>query len=149
MCVPAGALEDPTISNAKGIYLYNLENNKAVYSLNVEEQIYPTSTVKIMTGILAIENLSGRLDETITVTAEMLSEVRGNNIGLAAGEMVTIDSMIRALLVNGANDAAYVLAYTISGSAQEFVTQMNTKAKELGAHLRPVRVSPMPPRKTL
>lgn len=134
MCVPAGALEDPTISNAKGIYLYNLENNKAVYSLNAEEQIYPTSTVKIMTGILAIENLSGRLDETITVTAEMLSEVRGNNIGLAAGEMVTIDSMIRALLVNGANDAAYVLAYTISGSAQEFVTQMNTKAKELGAH---------------
>ena len=48
--------------------------------------------------------------------------------------MVTIDSMIRALLVNGANDAAYVLAHTISGSTEEFVTLMNTKAKELGAH---------------
>ncbi len=118
----------------KGIYLYNLENNKAVFTQNAEEQVYPTSTVKIMTGILAIENLSERLDENITVTSSMLSAVSGNNIGLAAGEIVTIDSMIRALLVNGANDAAYVLAHTVSGSTEEFVTLMNTKAKELGAH---------------
>lgn len=134
LSIPSAALEDPTVSNAKGIYLYNLENNKAVFTQNAEEQVYPTSTVKIMTGILAIENLSDRLDENITVTASMLSAVSGNNIGLVAGEIVTIDSMIRALLVNGANDAAYVLAYTVSGSTEEFVTLMNTKAKELGAH---------------
>ncbi len=115
LSVRSAALEDPTVSNA-------------------EEQVYPTSTVKIMTGILAIENLSERLDENITVTSSMLSAVSGNNIGLAAGEIVTIDSMIRALLVNGANDAAYVLAHTVSGSTEEFVTLMNTKAKELGAH---------------
>lgn len=134
LSIPSAALEDPTVSNAKGIYLYNLENNKAVFTQNAEEQVYPTSTVKIMTGILAIENLSDRLNENITVTASMLSAVSGNNIGLVAGEIVTIDSMIRALLVNGANDAAYVLAYTVSGSTEEFVTLMNTKAKELGAH---------------
>ena len=134
LSVPSAALEDPTVSNAKGIYLYNLENNKAVFTQNAEEQVYPTSTVKIMTGILAIENLSERLDENITVTSSMLSAVSGNNIGLATGEIVTIDSMIRALLVNGANDAAYVLAHTVSGSTEEFVTLMNTKAKELGAH---------------
>ncbi len=134
LSVRSAALEDPTVSNAKGIYLYNLENNKAVFTQNAEEQVYPTSTVKIMTGILAIENLSERLDENITVTSSMLSAVSGNNIGLAAGEIVTIDSMIRALLVNGANDAAYVLAHTVSGSTEEFVTLMNTKAKELGAH---------------
>ena len=134
LSVRSAALEDPTVSNAKGIYLYNLENNKAVFTQNAEEQVYPTSTVKIMTGILAIENLSERLDENITVTSSMLSAVSGNNIGLAAGEIVTIDSMIRALLVNGANDAAYVLAHTVSGSPEEFVTLMNTKAKELGAH---------------
>jgi len=134
LSIPSAALEDPTVSNAKGIYLYNLENNKTVFAQNAEEQVYPTSTVKIMTGILAIENLSDRLDENITVTSSMLSAVSGNNIGLAAGEIVTIDSMIRALLVNGANDAAYVLAHTVSGSTEEFVTLMNTKAKELGAH---------------
>ncbi len=134
LSVRSAALEDPTVSNAKGIYLYNLENNKAVFTQNAEEQVYPTSTVKIMTGILAIENLSERLDENITVTSSMLSAVSGNNIGLAAGEIVTIDSMIRALLVNGANVAAYVLAHTVSGSTEEFVTLMNTKAKELGAH---------------
>lgn len=134
LCVPSAALEDPVVSNAKGIYLYNLENDRAVFTLNPDEQLYPTSTVKMMTGILAIENLSDRLDESVTVTAEMMSAVSGNNIGLAAGEIVTIDSMLRALLVNGANDAAYVLAYTVSGSAEEFVTLMNTRAKELGAH---------------
>ncbi len=134
LSVRSAALEDPTVSNAKGIYLYILKNNKALFPQNAEEQVYPTSTVKIMTGILAIENLSERLDENITVTSSMLSAVSGNNIGLAAGEIVTIDSMIRALLVNGANDAAYVLAHTVSGSTEEFVTLMNTKAKELGAH---------------
>ena len=49
LSVPSAALEDPTVSNAKGIYLYNLENNKAVFTQNAEEQVYPTSTVKIMT----------------------------------------------------------------------------------------------------
>ena len=45
LCIPSAALEDPVVSNADGIYLYNLENDKAVFTLNAEERLYPTSTV--------------------------------------------------------------------------------------------------------
>lgn len=127
------ALKDPEVTNAAAVCLINVENDRTVYTLNAEETVYPTSTVKIMTGIVAIEALSDRLEESVTVTSAMMAEVSGNNIGLSAGEIVTVDSMIRALLCNGANDAAYVLAHTVAGSTEAFVTLMNTKARELGA----------------
>ena len=128
------ALEDPVVSNTKSVYLYNLENKQAVYKLNADEKVYPTSTVKLMTGIVALETLKDRLDEKVTVTAEMLSYVSGNNIGLDAGETVKIRDMLGAMLVNGANDAAYVLALTAADSLEDFVLLMNKRANELGAH---------------
>ncbi len=131
--VPSSAIDDPTIENVGGALVYNFENEKTVFQYNANEKIYPTSTVKIMTGIVAIESLGERLDEKITITSEMMAPVSGNNIKLKAGETVTIRDMIWTLLVNGANDSAYVLAFTVSGSAEKFVSKMNTRAKELGA----------------
>ena len=128
------ALEDPEVANAAAVYLYNMENKKAVYKLNAEEKVYPTSTVKLMTGIVALETLKDRLDEKVTVTAEMMSYVSGNNIGLEAGEIVVIKDMLGAMLVNGANDAAYVLALTCADSLELFVQLMNKRANELGAY---------------
>lgn len=133
LALPTAAIEEPEINNIAGALVYNVENQKTVYKYKAEEKIFPTSTVKIMTGILAVEALGDRLEEKITVTKEMLSKVSGNNIKLEAGDVVTVKDMIWTLLVNGANDSAYVLAYTVSGSLEKFVTRMNTRAKELGA----------------
>lgn len=133
LTIPSVAIEEPVVNNIGGAVVYNVENEKTVYKYKAEEKIYPTSTVKIMTGILAVEALGDRLDEKITITKEMISKVSGNNIKLAAGDVVTVRDMIWTLLVNGANDSAYVLAYTVSGSLEKFVTRMNTRAKELGA----------------
>ena len=129
----SSAIDDPSISNVEGALVYNFENNKTVFQYNADEKIYPTSATKLMTGILAVEELGNRLDERITITSEMMSHVSGNNIKLKAGESVTIRDMIWTLLVNGANDSAYVIAYTVSDSLESFVTRMNTRAKELGA----------------
>ena len=131
---PVSALEEPTVYDAASAYLYNIENSRAIFSYEPDKEVYPTSTVKLMTGIVALETLSDRLDETVTVTGTMLSEVVGNNIGLQAGETVKIRDMLGALLVNGANDAAYVLAYTAAGNATEFIQKMNAKAAEIGAN---------------
>ncbi len=130
------ALEDPEISNAASAYLYNIENSQAIYTYNPEVKVYPTSTVKIMVGIIALESLADRLDEKVTITRDMLSEVSGNNIKLQVGEEVKINDLIGALLVNGANDAAYALAYTVSGNVRDFVQLMNAKAAsaEVGAY---------------
>ncbi len=136
LCAASGvsALDDPDIPNVKSAYLYNIENSRAVFAYNPEEEVYPTSTVKIMTGIVALELLGDRLDESVTVTSAMLADVTGNNIKLRAGEVVKIGDMLGALLVNGANDAAYVLAHAACGSTAEFVQRMNAKAAEISAN---------------
>lgn len=131
---PVEPIGEPKVTNAKSAYLYNIENNKVIYSLAPDIPVYPASTVKIMTAIVALEALSGRMNETVTVTAEMLADVSGNNIGLDVGEIVSIEDMFGAMIVNGANDAAYVLAVTAAGSTAEFVRKMNAKATEIGAN---------------
>lgn len=123
----------PDVSNVRNVYVYNFENDLVMYTKNAEDIVYPTSTVKMMTGLVAIEHLSGRLDEKVTVKKEMLKNVTGNRIGLEAGEAVTVRDLLYATLSAGANDAANVLAFTVAGGVDEFVTLMNKKAVELGA----------------
>lgn len=123
----------PTAEGCTSVYLYNFENDRVLYERDTEVAVYPASTVKLMTGILAAETLGGDLDQKITVTDEMLALRAGNNIGLVAGEIVTARDMMYACLEGGANDAALVLACAVAGSVSEFVSMMNTKAALLGA----------------
>lgn len=130
---PASASEPPDTSNTRNVYVYNFENDFVLYEKDAEDVIYPTSTVKMMTGLVALEHLSDRLDEKVTVTNEMVKNVTGNRISLEAGEVVTVRDLLYATLSAGANDAANVLAYLVAGGVEEFVTLMNKKAIELGA----------------
>ena len=125
--------EPPVIEGAAAYYLYNFENDKVLCSEGTDIALYPASTVKLMTGILAIEELGDDLDREITITSEMLKTAAGNRLGLVAGEIVTARDMLYATLEGGYNDAALVLACTVGGSVEEFVGMMNTKASLLGA----------------
>jgi D-alanyl-D-alanine carboxypeptidase len=127
------ALEDPEFVNVAAAYLYNIETDTILYTYNENNVLYPTSTVKIMTGIIAIEELGHDLNREITITDAMIKGVMGQNIQLKKGEILTVENLINALLVGGANDAAQALAVTISGSVEGFVAKMNARAKELGA----------------
>ncbi len=130
---PVSALEPPTVSHAKSAYLYNFENDTVLFEYGEHEAVFPTAAVKLMTGLVAIDVLRDRMDERIVVTAAMMNEVKGNNISLNIGEVVSVRDMMYALLTHCANDAAYVLAYTAAGSAEAFVSMMNAKAAQLGA----------------
>ncbi len=121
------------VDHIDGAYLYNIENDFTVLAYNADETVYPASTVKIMTGLIAIEQLGDRLTENVTVTEEMLDGVGGNMIGFKTGETLTVESLLYAMLVGGANDAAYILACHIAGTVDEFVGMMNRRALELGA----------------
>ena len=140
LALPIGAAEEaddgamPVIDHCIGAYLYNFENDEVLFSVGTDERVYPTSTVKLMTGIVAIEELGDDLSRQVTITGEMLSKVAGNNVGLMAGEVVTVEQLLYAMLVNSANDAAMVLAYAASGSVEAFVDKMNEKANTLGAY---------------
>ncbi|MBE6541780.1 MAG: D-alanyl-D-alanine carboxypeptidase [Ruminococcaceae bacterium] len=124
----------PTVENAHAVYLYNFENDQVLFEQNSTERVYPTSTVKIMTAIVAFEEFKGRLDTRIAVTEEMLDEVAGNQIGFKVGEIVTVEQMLYCMLVNSANDAAIILAHGTAGSTAEFVKMMNEKAGWIGAY---------------
>jgi len=134
LCPVSLAAEPPQIEHAAGAYLYNFENDTVLLEYEADKRIYPASTVKLMTGILAVEALGDSPESTITVTAAMLDKVVGNNIGLKRGEVVKVKDMLHALLVNGANDAAQVLAVTVAGSVADFVVMMNDKAQRIGAY---------------
>jgi len=127
----------PDTSMAPYVYLYNIENEQVVHSVGNENDQIPTcSTVKIMSGIVAIEALDGDLSRSFTLTADVLAEAQkesGNRIGLYEGETVTAEQMLYGLLANSANDAAVVLCHMTAGSVSAFVDLMNKKAVEIGA----------------
>ncbi|MBQ2765712.1 MAG: D-alanyl-D-alanine carboxypeptidase [Clostridia bacterium] len=128
-----GILEPPEIVNVGAAIVYNLENDRYIYEYNADKVIYPASTVKLMTAIVALDLLDGDLGRELTVPGGALVGLRGNNIALKRGEVMTAEQLLYALLCGCANDAANVLAFTLAGSVEEFVELMNQKAKELGA----------------
>jgi len=112
------ALEVPSIERVGAAYLYNIENDKVLYEKASGEVMYPAASVKIMTALVAYEKLSGRMDERISITKEMISGVSGNNLATEAREPIYDRDLCYALLLKAANDAAYVLAHAPFGGIQ-------------------------------
>lgn len=115
--------------SAKAAALYNPEMGTFLYTKNENERLSMASTTKIMTAIIAIENSD--LDKIITVDDRAIG-IEGSSIYLQREEEISIHSLLYALMLKSANDAAAALAYEISGSIEEFSVLMNEKAEALG-----------------
>ena len=124
------ASEDLNLSGQAAI-LIDYESGAILYEKNMDERLYPASTTKILTAILAIEY--GKMDEMVTVDPEVISLTKGSHIALDYYEEVSFEDLLNALLIQSANDASLALAKHIAGSIEGFVEMMNEKAKELGA----------------
>ncbi len=98
---------------------------------NPNGKLFPASTTKIMTGILAIEK--GHMKDMITIDPEVIDLTYGSHIALDYDEEVSFEDLLNAMLIASANDAALALGKHISGSIEDFVKLMNDKAKEIGA----------------
>lgn len=114
----------------EGAILMDLNSSQILYEKNSNEKLYPASTTKIMTAILAIE--LGNLDDVVTIDKEITDLTEGSHIALDVGEQLSLRQLLYALLIESANDSAYAIAKHISGSIDAFVDLMNKKAKELG-----------------
>lgn len=114
--------------------LIRLTDDAVLMEKNSEEKIYPASLTKMMTVLVAIENLPD-LDEKIKITWSMfegLYEANASMAGFQAGEEVrAIDLLYGVMLPSGA-ESCIALADYIAGSEENFVRLMNQKAKELG-----------------
>lgn len=135
LTLTAGAADDedmlPPNIKADAAILMNLETGEIVFDKNMDRQMYPGSTVKIMTGILAVEYFTD-YEKEVVAAEEAVKGITGYNIEAAAGEIFTADDLLYALLIGNANDAANILAYEIAGNIDEFIIKMNEKAIELG-----------------
>ncbi len=123
---------EPPATQAGAVLLINADNGDVLYGKNEEQRMFPASTTKIMVALLALENLE--LDEEVTATSSAVSLLPPGhtNIGILSDETLTVRQLLYGLLLASAGDAANVLGERISGSVDEFVKLMNTRALELG-----------------
>lgn len=118
--------------NAEAFALFDTDGSKIISQKNLFEKVYPASTTKIMTCLLALELCD--LDEYITVPEESKITVSGSSMAdLKPGDRMKMEDMLHALMVPSGNDAAAAIAVYIGGSIDNFAEMMNRRAKELGA----------------
>lgn len=120
------------VNNTKAAILYETKTQTLLYSYNADERMYPSSFVKLMTLLIALEE--GDLDELVTVKQETLNSVPNDamSVYLYAGEKLTLNDLLYCMMVGSGNDAAAVIAETISESQTAFVQKMNDYALALG-----------------
>ena len=130
--IPAGDASLPvafTGVNARGAVLIEAGSGAVVFGQNQNARLPMASTTKIMTALVALEALP--LDTPVKITAASVG-VEGSSIYLVEGEVLTLEQLLYALLLESANDAASAIAVAVSGSVESFAERMNRKAAELG-----------------
>ena len=128
------AVMDTLALDCKSAILMEASTGRVLYEQNADEALPPASVTKVMTLLLVMEAIESgkiKLDDTVTTSARAAS-MGGSQIYLEEGEQMSVEDMIKSVVIASANDAACALAEFVAGSEEEFVKAMNTRAKELG-----------------
>ena len=118
---------------AQAVLLMDADTKTVLYEKNGYEKHYPASITKLMTALLAIENLSP--NDTITFSSEAVNSIEfgSNHLWMVEGEQITVDQALHGLMLESANEVANGLGEAVSGSIAGFARAMTERAKELGA----------------
>ena len=127
---------NPNIQARTGI-LIDYHSNKILYQLDPDSQIYPASMTKIMTSIIAFELLKKNklsLDDKFTISenAWRLSQAGYSSMFIMINDQVTVENLLKGIIIASGNDACVALAEGIAGSEENFADMMNEKASEIG-----------------
>lgn len=127
----SGWPQGPEITSTAAVVMEDTTDT-ILYAKNMDQTLYPGSTVKVMTALLALEN--SQLTDQVTMTATGVSGVTdgGANISAQLDEVFTMEQCLYAMMLSSANDIALQVAEHIGGSVDAFVQMMNTRASELG-----------------
>ena len=120
--------------SAPSAVLMEASTGKVIYEKDKDTARHPASVTKIMTMLLIFDALAdGRLQPEDEVTvSEYAASMGGSQVYLEAGEIQTVDTMLKCIAVASANDACVAMAEEICGSEEEFVARMNERATGLG-----------------
>ncbi|MCQ2385931.1 MAG: D-alanyl-D-alanine carboxypeptidase [Clostridia bacterium] len=119
---------------AKSAVLMEEKTGKVLYAQNENEALPPASVTKVMTLLLIMEAIDGGKigwQDQVTVS-ERAASMGGSQIFLKVGEVMSVEDLLKSVVIASANDAALALAEYVMGSEEAFVAAMNQKAKDLG-----------------
>ena len=119
---------------APSAILMDAATGTILFEKNADERLPPASVTKVMTLLLVMEALdSGRIGwEDTVIASENAAAKGGSQVYLEVGEQMSMDEMLKSVVVSSANDCATALAEHIAGSEAAFVEMMNARAQELG-----------------
>lgn len=126
--------EGEELVSAPSAILMEASTGQIIYEKEADKKRPPASVTKVMTLLLifdAIESGKIKLEDEVT-TSEYAASMGGSQVFLEPGETQTVDTMIKCISVASANDACVAMSELIAGSEEEFVVQMNERAKKLG-----------------
>ncbi len=138
--IPANAIsyQNNVKTTSDSILLVNMDTGQTVFEKDADTKRYPASTTKIMTYIIAVENIDDLENTKIPIKQSVLDVLEGTGSSLAylsdhVGDSMTAVDLLYSMMVPSGNDAAMVLAdYVGGGDVDKFVQMMNDKAEELG-----------------
>ena len=122
------------LKNANNGILIESTTGEVLFEKNKDEQVSIASLTKMMVQLLVLEKIedgSVKWNDIVTASSNA-SGMGGTQIWLSTGEKMSVEDLFKAMSIVSANDATVALAEYVSGSEQEFVKNMNKKAKELG-----------------
>lgn len=123
----SGSVAAPIVS-AQAVYIFDPDSGTTIYEKNSTARVYPASTTKLMTALIALETYE--LDQVLTV--ETGGAAAGQTIDLAPVDQLTVENLLYGLLVDSGNDAAVALAENYPGGYNQFIAKMNQEASRLG-----------------
>jgi len=129
-----GSKELPFEVEAEAAILMEASTGKNLYDKNAYERYEPASVTKIMTLLLALEAINAgeiRWDENLVVSNKA-GRMKGSQMGLEAGQEVSIKNILKGISTVSANDGSIAIAEHLYGTERNFVQKMNEKASELG-----------------
>jgi len=122
---------------ARTVILQDYLSGKILYEKDADRKIFPASMTKIMTSIIAFDLLKKNelmLDDKFIVSenAWRLSEAGYSSMFIMVGDEISVENLLKGIIVSSGNDACIALAEGIAGSEEEFALLMNEKAEEIG-----------------
>ncbi len=134
--ITTSLLANPNI-DARTVILYDYHSDEILFESDPDAQIYPASMTKIMTSIIAFDLLKKNqisLDDMFVVSenAWRLSQSGYSSMFIMVNDQVSVEDLLRGIIIASGNDACVALAEGIAGSEENFAEMMNEKASEIG-----------------
>ena len=133
LCVVTASVPQPDSSvGAEAAAVFSLDDHKVILEKNVFKRLYPASTTKVMTALVAIRY--GNLQDVVTVGQETVITEQGASLcHIRPGETLTMEQLLYGLMMPSGNDAGAAIAVHMAGSIEGFADLMNQEARAVGA----------------